>query len=151
MRAEWRLRVRRSWWLAALLAAALATVMASAVAEKKLLSGYKGSTVPPDDLYSTYEGLIDAIKRGDIDRIASFCLPHAVEITSQPRRSGLERHGDDINLSYAKSPFFQPGIVGVQKDTEDTYVIQTISTRAYFVRTKTGGWKVYRYADKPIE
>jgi len=40
--------------------------------------------------------------------------------------------------------------IATHKDAEGCYLLRTNTTALWFVETKTLGWKLYRYLDKPI-
>ena len=87
----------------------------------------------PETLKTTYEDLVAAIKSGDSSTIKQYYLPFSIEITDQQRES------------------FDETIASVRKDDDNCYLVRTTTTALWFVETKTMGWKLYRYLDKPIE
>lgn len=43
-----------------------------------------------------------------------------------------------------------PGVL-VRKEGEGCYLVRTNTTALWFVETKSMGWKLYEYLDKPIK
>ena len=118
--------------------------------EKKLLKDYHGEVQLPDDLYDAYAAFIGAIETADFGEIQKHCLPHSVSFTTAARSQKMREYGPDINIPFLKKGFHKY-ILNLRKDSEDTYLIRTGSSYTWFVRTKSEGWKLYRYGDKPIE
>ena len=116
-------------------------------APRSLLREYRGDVKMPDGLYETYAELVK-VMRGDHEQIKEFCLPHAITITTGGRPKEMREYGP-MNLPFLMSGF-HANILHLRKDSEDTYLIRTGSSYLYFVRTKTMGWKLYHYGDKPI-
>ena len=46
---------------------------------------------------------------------------------------------------------FSPQVRNLRKEGDDYYLIRTNSTAIWFVQSKSGAWKVYRYSDMPID
>ncbi len=118
--------------------------------EKELLKDYQGKVQLPDDLYDVYAAFIKAVKTADFGDIQKQCLPHSVSFTKDARPEKMREYGPDINIPFLKKGFHKY-ILYLRKDSKDTYLIRTVSTYMWFVRTKSQGWKLYRYGDKPIE
>ncbi|MHC4178917.1 MAG: hypothetical protein ACYSWU_15500 [Planctomycetota bacterium] len=117
---------------------------------KVLLWDYHGEVETPEDLYNTYADVLRAMETGDQAEIEKSCLPHSVTFTTGARPEKTREYGEDMNLPFLKSGFHRD-ILDLRKDSEDTYLIRTGSSYLFFVRTKTTGWKLHRYGDKPIE
>ena len=118
--------------------------------EKELLKHYHREVQLPDDLYDAYAAFVKAIETADQGTIRRHCLPHSVTFTTAPRIDKMREYGPDINIPFLKKGFHKY-ILNLRKDSEDTYLIRTGSSYTWFVRTKSEGWKLYRYGDKPIE
>lgn len=118
--------------------------------EKELLKDYHGKVQLPDDLYDVYAAFIRAVKTADLGDIQKQCLPHSVTFTTVARSEKMREYGPDINIPFLKKGFHKY-ILNLRKDSQDTYLIRTVSTYMWFVRTKSEGWKLYRYGDKPIQ
>jgi hypothetical protein len=116
----------------------------------KLLVEYRGDVTLPDDLYTVYAQLVAAVETGDQGAIQQYCLPQAVTFTTGARPEASREYGQDMNLPFLKRGFHKY-ILNLRKDSDDSYLIRTGSSYLFFVRTKRGGWKLYRYGDKPIE
>lgn len=131
----------------------LALVFLSAMAEdnpRQLLKNYRGNEQMPDDLYQTYADFVSAMHTAEQGNIQKLCLSHSVTFTTEERPEKSREYGQDINIPFLKKGF-QPLIENFRKDSEDVYLIRTGSSALFFVRTQKGGWKLYRYNDKPIE
>lgn len=115
---------------------------------KELLKDYRGKVQLPEDLYKTYEELVQ-VMTGKQVRIKEFCLPHAITITTALRPEKSREYGP-MNLPFLKNGFHKY-ILNLRKDSDDTYLIRTGSSYMWFVKTKSEGWKLYRYGDKPIQ
>ena len=118
--------------------------------EKELLKDYHGEVQLPNDLYDAYAAFTKTIETGDQGDIQKHCLPHSVTFTTAARSEKTREYGPDINLPFLKKGFHKY-ILNLRKDSEDTYLIRTGSSYMWWVRTKSEGWKLYRYGDKPIE
>jgi len=131
------------------LAWALAFPAASWAAEEAPdpFRGYDGKEPVPEGLRQAYAGFARAARDGGVE---SFCLPHAVTVSRQPRQGNSKEYGQDLNLPFLRDGF-SPAVRVVRKDSEDCYLVRTDTSALWFVRTGSGAWKVYRYLDKPIE
>ncbi len=118
--------------------------------DKELLKDYHGKVQLPDDLYNVYAAFIKAINTADFGDIRQQCLSNSVSFTKDARPEKMREYGPDINIPFLKNGFHKY-ILYLRKDSKDTYLIRTVSTYMWFVRTKSEGWKLYRYGDKPIE
>ncbi len=116
----------------------------------KLLAEYRGKVELPDDLYTVYASLVDAIESGDQGAIQQYCLPQAVTFTTAVRPESSREYGQGMNMPFLKRGFHKY-ILNLRKDSDQSYLIRTGSSYLYFVRTHGGDWKLYRYGDKPIE
>ena len=101
---------------------------------------------PPEKLRLTYAAFVASVETGGQ---AAFCLPHGVEVNPQadPKR---EEYGTGINIPWMKT-HFSPHVWSCRKDPNDTFLIRTGSSYLFWVQTRAGEWKLYRYGDKPIE
>ena len=106
----------------------------------------------PNELKLIYDKFVEAMKTGDAGSINQYCLPHSVSFTYEKRENtGFgPGYGHDINTCWAKNGFIDK-IFSVRKDGEGCYLIRTCTTAMWFVETKSMGWKLYKYLDKPIE
>lgn len=131
--------------------AAVLGIASVAIAEdaKELLKDYKGDVALPPDLYATYARLVAAFEAGERDAIEGFCLPGKIAFSAEPRPSGKEDYGQEINLPFLRK-FFHKFILNLRRDSDTEYLIRTGSTALWFSKTEAG-WKLSRYLDKPIE
>jgi hypothetical protein len=121
--------------------------------DRPFLKEYRGDVELPEALYETYVKLIDAIGTQENGNIEKYCLPKAIKITSEDRPAGTREYSQDtneMNLPFLKKGF-QKEIQVIRKDEDGSYLIRTNSSVFYFIETKTAGWKLFRYYDKPIE
>ena len=95
-----------------------------------------------------YAGRRPRRKKGEADTINKHCLPHAVSYTYEKRK--LPGYGQDINTQFAKNGF-DATVVLVREDGAGCYLVRTNTTALWFVETKSMGWKLYGYLDKPIK
>jgi len=113
-----------------------------------LLSGELISVQFPEELKMTYDKFVKAMQSGDPGNINQYCLPQSINFTYEVRKN--PEYGQDLNVGFAKNNF--DGIIAsVRKDAKNCYLIRTPTTALWFVETKSMGWKLYRYLDKPIE
>ena len=108
---------------------------------------YTGAEKVPDGLRTAYVGFARAAKTGSVQ---TFCLPHAVTMTREARPEKNQEYGQEINVPFLRE-HFSPLVRTVRADPDNCYLIRTDTTALWFVQTKLGAWKVYRYLDKPIE
>jgi hypothetical protein len=118
--------------------------------EKALLYEYDWKIMPPPGLIKAYAGFVKATKDPTEEALSAHLLPGAVEITTKERPNLDRQYGQDINLPYLKTGF-KAQILVIQKLNDGCYVIATGTSALWFVETKTQGWKIYRYRDKPFE
>lgn len=104
----------------------------------------------PEELYEAYAAFVKAVETGDQGEIKKHCLPHSVTFTTEPRPEKGREYGRDMNIPFLKNGFYK-NILSLRKDSTDTFLIRTGSSYMWFVKTKSEGWKLYRYGDKPIE
>jgi hypothetical protein len=131
----------------------LAFLLASAACgdeQRPLLKNYSGKEPVPDALYQTYAKLVDAMAAGDEDDIRRFCLPRSVTFTREARPAQTREYGQDVNLPFPKSGFSNEILTAEPRD-DGCYLIRTATSVLFFVQTKGGDWKLYRYYDKPTE
>jgi hypothetical protein len=107
---------------------------------------YKGKEAVPDGLRKAFTGFTNSAKGGSV---VAYLLPHSVETSIEPRPQEDRENGDDINADFLMKGF-SPLVQNVRNEGDDCYLIRTISSAIWFVETKSGEWKVYRYLDKPI-
>ncbi len=110
-------------------------------------SGESNVVQLPRELQTAYDEFVLSMKSGDSGDINGYCLPHSVNFTYELRKD--PEYGQDINVPFAKNSF-DGTIVSVRKDAENCFLIRTNTTALWFVETKSLGWKLYRYLDKPI-
>jgi hypothetical protein len=111
--------------------------------------GYNGPK-PPEDLLSTYARFVEAARKGDADTIKSLLLPGVAEIASTPREPKSREYGTDINLPFLRDGF-TPAIFVSRSPGPSQFLLRTASTAISFAKLESGGWRIYRYLDKPIE
>ena len=109
---------------------------------------YKGKEPVPEGLREAYTGFVRAAVKGG--SVRGYLLPNSVETTVKPRPIDNRDYGDDINDDFLKNGF-SPLVRTVRNEGDDCYLIGTDSTAIWFVQGKSGAWKVYRYADRPID
>jgi len=117
---------------------------------KELLNDYRGEVQLPDDLYDVYAAFVKSVETADQSAIQKHCLPHSVNFTTGARPEKTREYGQDINIPFLRNGFHK-FILNLRQDSEDTYLIRSGSSYMWFVKTKSEGWKLYRYGDKPIE
>lgn len=101
----------------------------------------------PKGLIDVFARFVEAAKKdGDVE---SFLLPHAAVKFSTRDPKNME-YGEEIDKKLLKT-HFQGEVFSVRKDPDDCYLIRTGTTALWFVQTKSGAWKLYRYLDKPIQ
>jgi hypothetical protein len=108
---------------------------------------YAGKTQPPRELKEAFAGFVRSAKGGSV---LAHLLPHSVDITREPRPAETREYGSGVNEDFLKNGF-TPMVFTVRDDGDDCYLIRTGSTALWWVQTKSGAWKVYRYMDKPIK
>ena len=116
-------------------------------ARHPLLQKYRGEEAIPDGLVRTYAAFVEAIPGGGVER---FCLPHAVNLTHNLRPVQDREYGTDMNLPFLQKGF-APDVLNFRKEPDDSYLIRTGTTAIWFVETKGGAWRIYKYSDKPIQ
>jgi hypothetical protein len=137
-------------FLAALALACTAPLLGASSAAEDVpdpFRSYDGKEPVPEGLRQAYTGFVRAAKDGGVE---SSCLPHGVTISREARPEKSREYGQDINLPFLRDGF-SPAVRLVRKDPDDCYLVRTDTTAIWFVQTKSGAWKVYRYFDKPIE
>jgi hypothetical protein len=102
----------------------------------------------PDELAQTFASFVKAMRTGEAGTINKHCLPHAISYTYEKRK--LPGYGQDINTCFAKNGF-DATVASVRKDGAGCYLVRTNTTALWFIETKSMGWKLYRYLDKPIK
>jgi hypothetical protein len=112
-----------------------------------LFKGCNADAQIPPELVSAYERFVRLAAQGEPE---GACLPRAVTITKQPRQGNMTEYGQDMNLPFLKDGF-SADVQTVRKDADDTFLLRTGTSAVWFVQTKSGSWKIFRYLDKPIE
>lgn len=100
----------------------------------------------PKELIDVFARFVEVAKKDGA--VEKFVLPHAVGFGTRDAKN-IE-HGTEIDKTFLTTRF-QGEARSVRKDSDDCYLIRTNTTALWFVQTKAGGWKLYRYLDKPIE
>ena len=77
-----------------------------------------------------------------------FCLG-SVEVSDQgdPKRGEF---GTGINIPWMKK-HFRAEVFGCRKHPDDTFLLRTATSYLFWVQTRSGEWKLFKYGDKPIE
>lgn len=104
---------------------------------------YKGKEPVPEGLREAYTGFVRAARGGGVE---AYLLTGAVKVTVKPRPKESRSEGDDINTDFLMNGF-SPLVRTVRNEGDDCYLIRTNSTAIWFVQSKSGAWKVYRYSD----
>jgi hypothetical protein len=105
----------------------------------------------PTELQEVSSRLIKAMQDGDKKEIEKYCIPYAVDITTEPRHENSEDFGRDINLPFVQKGAFDKTVRFANRLAEGCYVLHTQSSHLSFVEIKASGWKLYRYGDFPVE
>jgi len=122
-----------------------------------LIKDYRGEIKLPSALMATYTALVNTIDETKkdikktpflVEKLKAFCLPNAIVIETGTSRQS--EYGKNMNINYLVNDF-HPKILNLRKDSDNSYLIRTGSSGMWFVETKTMGWKLYRYFDKPIQ
>jgi hypothetical protein len=117
---------------------------------RPLLKEYRGNEEIPEALYQTYANLVEAMIAGERDGIKKLCLQGSVQVTEEGGDGEYSRNVNEIRLPFARK-VFQKQIQGIQLGADGTCSIRTNTSTLFFVETKSSGWMLYRYYDKPIE
>lgn len=108
----------------------------------------------PSSLLKTYAQFVKAIQTKDRKAIAEkakfYLLDNSITINENPREKNKDEYGTDINIDFLITKF-NPYIISIKKYSNSSYMIRTGTTLINYVETKTEGWKIYFYADKPID
>lgn len=108
----------------------------------------------PSSLLKTYAQFVKAIQTKDRKAIAEkakfYLLDNSITINETPREKNKDEYGTDINIDFLITKF-NPYIITIKKYSNSSYMIRTGTTLINYVETKTEGWKIYFYADKPID
>lgn len=108
---------------------------------------YRGKEPVPAGLKEAYTGFVRSARGGSV---AAYLLPQAVNTSQALRPEKTREYGNDINEDFLKKGF-SPEVQFVRKEEGDCYLLRTGTSGIWFVQTKSGVWKVYRYFDKPIQ
>jgi RNA polymerase sigma factor (sigma-70 family) len=117
---------------------------------RPLLKEYRGTEEIPDALYQTYAYLVEAMTTGEKDEIKKLSLQGSIQVTEEGGTDEYSRSVNEVRLPFARKSF-QKQIQGIQPGADGTCSIRTNTSTLFFVETKSSGWKLYRYYDKPIE
>lgn len=120
--------------------------------EREVLRHYAGphTNAIPSELLHVYEELVLAIDTLDILEIKRHCLPGAVVISGIRRPNDAKNIGTEMNLGFLRSGFDKHiSIMGPQ--TNDCFRIRTPTSGLSFVQTRSSGWKLYKYSDRPLK
>ena len=100
---------------------------------------------PPEKLRLTYAAFVASVAGGGQ---AKFCL-HSVDVADavDPKRGEF---GTGINIPWMKE-HFSASVMSCRNDPDDTFLIRTGTTYMYWVQTRSGEWKLFKYGDKPIK
>lgn len=107
--------------------------------------GGKDDNRPPESLQRTYAAFVASVKGGGQ---AKFCLS-SVEVTDKedPKRDDF---GTGINIPWMKVNF-RADVVVCEKQSDDTFLLRTGTSATWWVQTRSGEWKLFKYLDKPIQ
>jgi hypothetical protein len=108
---------------------------------------YKGKEPVPGGLREAYTGFVRSARGGSV---AAHLLPQAVKTTREPQPAKQREYGEDINEAFLKDGF-SPLVRVIRTEGDDCCLIRTDSSAIWFVQSRSGAWKVYRYLDKPIQ
>jgi hypothetical protein len=100
---------------------------------------------PPEKLRLTYAAFVASIPGGGQ---AKFCLG-SVEVRDavDPKRGEF---GSGINIPWMQKNF-SANVLVTRQDPDDTFLIRTGTSYLYWVQTRSGEWKLFKYGDKPIQ
>ena len=101
----------------------------------------------PISLKDTYKQFATAARDGKPEK---FCLPNSVAISTASRPDKSKEYGQDLNIPFLKS-LFSVEVFSARKDADDCWLLRTGTSAIWFVQTKNGDWRIYRYVDKPIQ
>lgn len=104
----------------------------------------------PPDLLKVYKMFVQDSKGPTEERLYYHCLPYTVRVNPKPREEKFRNYGSDINIPFLRKGF-EPQLTGIEKVNDDVYQLGTLTSCLWYVRTKTFGWKIYRYEDGPQE
>ncbi len=116
--------------------------------EEVLIKLPSGKFEMPEELMKAYESFVRDTKDPTKERLFSHCLPRSVKVTLKARIEDLQDYGDDMNIPFLANRF-EPKLRGGIKFNDDVYYLASLSSHFWFVRTKTKGWKIFRYGDNP--
>ncbi len=135
--------------LTATIAVALSTAVCSQSEDQQveLFKGCREAGVVPGKLKETYTAFTAAARRG---KVTGFTLPGAITVSTTVRPEKDRDYGRDMNLPFLKNQF-SAAVLYARRDSADCLLLRTATTALWFVETKSGEWRIYRYLDKPIE
>ena len=114
------------------------------------VADYRSEPRVPETLLDAYVKFVEESRKGEARNLQSLILPQSVEIVTTPRVEATREFGTDINLPFLRSGF-DPKLVTARRDADDAWLLRTATTAVWFVQTKSGVWRIYRYVDKPIQ
>ena len=99
---------------------------------------------PPEKLRLTYAAFVASVKAGGV---AKFCLS-SVEVneTEDPKRGNT---APGINVPWMQKNFSEK-VLDCRKEPDDCFLIRTGTSYLFWVQTRSGEWRIYKYGDKPI-
>jgi hypothetical protein len=116
----------------------------------------RGKTIPTT-LLIDYARFVRAARNPNSEVLTRLCLPQAVAITTEERPPKRREYGRDINVPFLRHVFRDDNglrlaqIQGGEPFNDDCWRIGTGYSILWYVKTKSQGWKLYKYADEPIE
>ena len=110
--------------------------------------GHKGEDQIPAALVRRYGEFAEGARDPGGDFLSSL-LPASIGISTRERPAATRYHGSDLNLPFLRKEF-EPHVWVVLKNGADCYLLRTTTSTLWFVETKSQGWRLYRYLDKPM-
>ncbi|RMD84616.1 MAG: hypothetical protein D6808_06705 [Candidatus Dadabacteria bacterium] len=130
-----------------LLAVSILLPTLSLAEESDFMKHYTGSVAIPSDLYRTYLKLVKSFNTRNPNEILKFCLPGTIRVISGFK--GRQMPTNAIDISFVNSEF-APYILTGSELSNGVIMLRTGTSILKFVKTASG-WKLYSYANKPIE
>ena len=124
---------------------------ASSPAPHPFVADYQSEHKVPQPLLDAYVKFAEAAQGAQAaSDLEPMVLPHAVDITTAVRPDETREYGPGINIPFLRSGF-SPKVFSFRRDADDAWLVRTGTSAIWFVETKGGAWRVYRYLDKPIQ
>lgn len=99
---------------------------------------------PPKELIDTYTAFVEqAQKDGEVEK---FFLAGSIVFTADGTPESLLTQNTVSKAFLTKG--FQPVVVSVRKVSDECYQLVTGTTAVWFIQTKSGEWKAYRYSNQ---